>query len=238
MVEAALTEDRESRQFVKFTFYKVDPKWRALSTEEREAGKAEFASVCDGYSRDMIIRPYSLVGLRGDVDFMLWKISQDLEKLQEIATRLSSTRLGPYLHIPYSYLAMTRRSIYVEGHSHQGQEGTRLQVVPGKAKYLMLYPFVKTRAWYHLTKAARQGMMDEHIAVGHKYHRVKINTTYSFGLDDQEFVLAFETDYPSDFLDLVMELRETEASMYTLRDTPIFTGIAMGIREALDRLGG
>ena len=118
---------------------------------------------------------------------------------------------------------MTRHSIYVDKHVHPGQEGKRGQMVPGESKYLFIYPFVKTRDWYRLPKEKRQELMDEHIRVGHKYPSVKLNTTYSFGLDDQEFVLAFETDQPADFLDLVMELRETEASRYTLRDTPVFT---------------
>jgi nitrite reductase/ring-hydroxylating ferredoxin subunit len=103
--------------------------------------------------------------------------------------------------------------------------------------YLFVYPFVKTRAWYALPKEERQRMMDAHIAIGRKYPTVKLNTTYSYGLDDQEFVVAFETDEPADFLDLVMELRETEASSYTERDTPIFSCLAMGLGETLDTLG-
>ena len=90
---------------------------------------------------------------------------------------------------------------------------------------------MKTRAWYKLSEAERQRMMDEHIGIGRRYPSLKLNTTYSYGLDDQEFVVAFETDEPSDFLDLVMELRETEASAYTLRDTPIFSCIAMDLSE-------
>ena len=108
---------------------------------------------------------------------------------------------------------------------------------PGKSKYLFVYPVVKTRDWYRMTQAARQGMMDEHIEVGTKYRSVKLNTTYSFGLDDQEFVVAFETDKPGDFLDLVMEMRGTEASRFTLRDTPTFTCLARSLDEALDSLG-
>ncbi|MFQ5780959.1 MAG: chlorite dismutase family protein, partial [Nitrospiria bacterium] len=67
---------------------------------------------------------------------------------------------------------------------------------------------------------------------------VKINTSYSFGLDDAEFVVAFESDYPSDFLDLVMALREAEASRFTLRDTPIFTCVRKSLSETLNDLGG
>ena len=135
--------------------------------------------------------------------------------------------------------ARTSESIHNEsGDRDAGQEGKRLTVVPGKSKYIFVYPFLKTREWFLLTKAARQGMMDEHIEVGHRFPSVKLNTTYSFGLDDQEWVVAFESDKPEDFLDLVMALRETEGSRYTLRDTPIFTCLFMSPREALDALGG
>jgi chlorite dismutase len=144
--------------------------------------------------------------------------------------------MGVYLEMPYSYLAMTRRSQYVDNHVHEGQEGTRLRVKPGDAKYLFVYPFVKTRAWYLLPLEERQAIMDVHIKVGHEFPGVRINTAYSFGLDDQEFVVAFEGDSPSEFLDLVMKLRETKSSEYTLRDTPIFTCIAMSPADALDAL--
>ena len=77
----------------------------------------------------------------------------------------------------------------------------------------------------------------EHIRIGLMYPRVKLNTTYSFGIDDQEFVVAFETNFPEDFLDLVQQLRETEISMYTLQDTPIFSCVRVPAAEMLDRLG-
>ena len=104
-------------------------------------------------------------------------------------------------------------------------------------KYLFLYPFVKTHDWYQLQSEERQRMMDEHFAIGHRYPNVKINTAYSFGLDDQEFVLGFETDDPASFLDLVADLREAEARPYTLRDTPIFTCVNKPLRACLDDLG-
>lgn len=226
------------RQFVKYSFFKVDPLWRRLPHAERDDNKREFAAVVDESAAHMFARSYSLVGLRGDADFMLWQAADTLDSLQEVATRLWSTGLGRYLTQPYSYLAMTRRSQYVGQHRHGGQEGTRVRVRPGKAKYFVVYPFVKTREWYLLPQQERQRMMNDHFAVGHKYPSVKINTTYSFGLDDQEFVVGFETDSPSDFLDLVMDLREVEGSLYTLRDTPIFTCIHRSIDETLDSLGG
>src|SRR5207245_129015 len=89
------------------------------------------------------------------------------------------------------------------------------------------------RAWYALSKPERQTMMDEHVRVGRKYPSIRLNTTYSYGLDDQEFIVAFEGDNPGDFLDLVMELRESQASGYTLRDTPTFTCVQMSLWDML-----
>ncbi len=226
------------RQYVNFTFYKVDPAWRRLPAAEREQGKQEFARVAGNTAGRMALLPYALTGIRGDCDFMLWRIGYELDPLQEMSARLLGTGLGKYLTVPYSYLSMTKSSIYLVGHTHDGQGDSRGRIEPGKHRYLFVYPFVKTREWYRLTESTRQGIMKEHIALGHKFPRVKLNTTYSFGLDDQEFVLAFESDYPEDFLDLVMALRETEASRYTLRDTPIFTCVQRPLDEVLNLLGG
>jgi chlorite dismutase len=224
------------RQFVKYTFLKVAPAWRGLPADERVALKQEVVDVLEAFAERMLIRVYSTVGTRGDCDLMLWTVSDRLEDFQELTSRLFGAQIGTYLEIPYSYLAMTRRSQYVDKHVHEGQEGTRLRVKPGDAKYLFVYPFVKTRAWYLLPLEERQAIMDVHIKVGHDFPTVRINTAYSFGLDDQEFVVAFESDSPSDFLDLVMKLRETKSSEFTLRDTPIFTCIAMSPADALDAL--
>ncbi len=150
--------------------------------------------------------PTPAIGIRGDCDIMLWRISYELELFQDMTTKIMASGLGQYLTTPYSYLAITKRSVYVDHHTHENQESKRLTVVPGKGKYIFVYPFLKTREWFLLTKAARQGMMDEHIEVGHRFPSVKLNTTYSFGLDDQEWVVAFESDKPEDFLDLVMAL--------------------------------
>ncbi|HZP26319.1 MAG TPA: chlorite dismutase family protein [Dehalococcoidia bacterium] len=227
---------RYYRQYVKFSFFRVTPQWRTLSADAREAAKQDFQSVAGSFGDRLIIRSYTLMGTRGDADFLLWQIGDRLDDIQRLATALFSTAMAPYLETPYSYLAMTRRSTYeVKDEAHDPD--ARLIIRPSKSRYFFVYPFVKTRAWYRLSQEERQGLMNEHIRIGRKYPSVKLNTTYSFGLDDQEFVVAFETDEPADFLDLVMELRETEGSLYTLRDTPIFSCIAMPLGETLDSLG-
>jgi chlorite dismutase len=227
-----------ARQFVNFYFLRVDPAWRRLPEAEREVGKRQVVAACEDFERGGgILVPYSLVGVRGDVELMLWRIHTELEALQGHATALLKTSVGPYAQVPYSLLGMTRRSMYLD-RIHPDHDEDRTHIVPGKYKYIFVYPFVKTRAWYMLPAEKRQELMDGHIRLGTTYPAVKLNTTYSFGLDDQEFVVAFETDRPDDFLDLVMQMRETEASSYTLRDTPTFTCIrSQSVRAMLDTVG-
>jgi len=226
------------RQYVSFTFYKLDPAFRRLPQEERDKGMKEFIDILEEYdnSTDMILLCYSMVGIRGDVDIMTWRICYSIEEFQIMTTRLLQTGLGKYLNVPFTYLSMTKRSMYMDFINPEHEED-RTHIIPGKAKYLFIYPFVKTREWYLLTQFTRQGIMDEHIYIGNKYPSVKLNTTYSFGIDDYEFVVAFESDSPDDFLDLVQELRETEGSRYVKEDTPIFTCIAMSIEDAIKSLG-
>jgi len=238
--EQGQTEQTEKapmpRQFVTFTFYKARPEWRLLDERVREESKREYAAAFDAYRGQMLLHTYSIVGLRSNVDFMVWRIGYGLDPFQEMSARLNRTHLGRHLDVTQSFLSMTKRSMYIDKDNPEHVED-RLHIVPGRSKYLFVYPFVKTREWYGLPVEQRQEMMDEHIRVGSKYRSVKLHTTYSFGLDDQEFVVAFETDQPADFLDLVQELRESKASRYTLRDTPMFTCRQLSLAECLDELG-
>jgi chlorite dismutase len=227
------------RQTIGFTFFKVLPEWRRLPQAEKDAHRAAFAEVIKRWNQPgrLLTLTYSTVGLRGDCDMVLWRICYTPEDLNDMTAELMATPMGGYLQTAYSFLSMTKRSQYLIGHEHEGQHDSRGSIRPGGQKYIFIYPFWKTRAWYLLPAEERQRLMNEHIRVGHLYPRVKLNTTYSFGIDDQEFVVAFETNYPEDFLDLVQQLRETEISPYTLKDTPIFTCIRMTPEDMLARLG-
>lgn len=225
------------RQIVKFTFFKAAPEWRRLDVAERDRQIGAFAGVVEEWSGRNLVRCYSTVGTRGDVDFMVWQVSYELDDIQRMAGELLGTALGGYLTTPYSYLSMTKSSAYVEKYAGPGEDrATRLALAPGEHRYLFVYPLTKMREWYGLPPEERQQIMNQHIAIGATYSSVKINTTYSFGLDDQEFVLAFETDEPGDFLDLVQELRGSVSSAYTLSDVPIFTCVASTARGMLEAM--
>ena len=230
---------RERRQLVRYAFYRLDPVWRRLPPAEQRAHKAELAAALETFTGRLLVRSYALVGIRGDVDFLLWQVAEDLETLVALQTALNRTSLGAYLSTPFSYLAVSRRSLYeIPPHDAEAAGRSPGRVQPGEARYLFVYPFVKTREWYALSREDRQQMIEEHIQVGRRHPGFRLNTTYSYGLDDQEFVVAFEGDDPAGFLDLVMALRETRASRYTLRDTPSFTCVQLGLADVLDTLGG
>jgi chlorite dismutase len=218
------------RHFVKYTFLKLDPAWRRLDAAERAQHKREFAAACEEYASERLLRAFSLVGTRGDADLMLLTQSISLEHIHEFHVLLNQSGLMAWADIPYSFLAMTKPSEY--------SDESRLEVRPGRERYLFVYPFVKTREWYGMDPKQRYAVMQEHIQVGREYPEIDLNTSYSFGLDDQEFVVAFEGDDPARFLDLVQRLRTTEASAYTKRDTPTFTCVACSVERALNALDG
>jgi chlorite dismutase len=219
------------RHFVKYTFLKVDPAWRRLDDAQRGRDKHEFAAACADFAEGgHLLRAFSLVGTRGDADLMLLSQALNLERIHEFHVVLGQSGLMKWCAIPYSFLAMTKESEY--------SDESRLEVRPAHGRYLFVYPFVKNREWYGLPAEERYRIMQEHIGVGREFPSVDLNTSYSFGLDDQEFVVAFETDEPGDFLDLVQRLRTTEASRYTKRDTPTFTCVACSVERALGALDG
>jgi chlorite dismutase len=220
-------------QYVAYTFYRLDPAWRRLPVEERSAHKDAFAEAVEDFApRFDHLRCYSLAGTRPDADFFLWRITERYADLAALAAALNGTPLAGWLGTPYSYLATTKASQYTSARRPR-------KIVPHGSPYLVVYPFVKVRSWYALPLEERSRAMDEHIRIGREeFPGIKNHTTYSFGIDDQEFMTAFECDEPADFMHLMLRLRDSEASRYTERDTPIFVGTLTEIRAALDELDG
>src|SRR2546421_1240711 len=150
----------EKRQVVRFAFYKLDNAWRRLSAERQASSKIEFGETIESFNGRLLLRPYGLVGIRGDCDVLLWQVAEDLDSLVALQTALNRTDLGAYLAVPYSYLAMTRRSVYELPEAPGVGQTARVVIRPSDARYLFVYPFIQTRAWDLLPKAERQTMMD------------------------------------------------------------------------------
>jgi chlorite dismutase len=218
------------RHFVKYTFLQLDPAWRRLPESERAEHKREFLAACEDFGADHLLQGFSLVGTRGDAELMLVMEAENLDRIHEFHVILAQSGVMRWATQPYSFLGLRKASEYSD---EERRIPRRF-----KGKYLFVYPFVKTREWYGLPADERWRIMQEHIAVGREYPTVDNHTTYSFGLDDQEFVVAFDTDDAAAFLDLVQRLRTTEASAWTLRDTPSFTCISTSIERALNALDG
>ncbi len=234
----APTADEDGpRDFVKYSFLHLRSEWRGRPAPERAEGKRRFVEVVEHPPAGVTVRTYALTGLKANVELLVWSIGPALGPIQELHARLLGTPLGPYLEMPYSYLGMARRSEYVGDHAHGG-EGSETRRRPLGLPYLFVYPFAKKREWYGLPFEERRRIMGEHFRVGHKYPAIRIHTGYSFGLDDMEFILAFEANQPSEFLDLVSELRPSEASRYTSLETPIFTCVRAPPDRMLDLAEG
>jgi chlorite dismutase len=219
------------RTFIKFTFLKIDPAWQRREGEERAQDKREMLAACDDYALDRPLRVYSTVGTRGDTDMLIVSQSPHLEDIHRFHVVLAQSGLAKWASTPYSSLGMTKPSPYSDAQ-------TRPELLQSRRRYAFVYPMEKKREWFSLPVEERRRIMTGHIETGRKYPQITINTAYSFGIDDQEFVVSFECDDPADFLDLVNELRPSEASAWTLRDTPIFTCMAMSTGQALDALDG
>ncbi len=216
----------EGQLFVQYAALGLDPAWRRLPDDERTQGREALLAAAE--REDLTTYGYALTGLRADADLLLWRLAPSLEALQAGMAALLRAGMGRYL-VPQTVMTgLVRGSTYVRRPTSQEQG----MLQPNRMRYLIVYPFVKTVDWYLLSREARQGMMNEHIRVGRGYPAVRQLLAYSFGLDDQEFIVAYETDDLVAFQDLVRELRETEARRYTLRDTPIFTGIHRPLAEA------
>ncbi len=227
------------RQFISFSFYRVLPEWRRLPLEEREDQRREFGEVLRKWNvpDTMRVLTYSLVGIRRDADLMLWRICYSVNCLQDMASDLRRTRLGGYLVTAYSFLGMTRRSEYLIN-LHEAHATLRGVVRPGGGKYLSVFPMVRTRDWYLLPFEDRQRAVQEMMRANNEVPgSMQRHVIYSFGLDDQDFVVALEADQPEEFVERMMQLRETVSSRYTQRDTPVLLCAQSSIEEMLEKIG-
>lgn len=219
-------------QFVQYLLVKVDREWRKLDQGERSRGRAELARVI-AEANDVTTSAYSTVGLKAGADLLLWWTAPSADAAQRLLASVLATGMGRYCEVTQVLWGLTRPSLYTKKRTAQ----EHALGAPDRLRYLVVYPFVKTADWYALSREARQGMMNEHMRVGHEFEDVRQVLAYTTGLDDQEFIVAYETDRLERHQDLVIALRSTDARRYTARDTPIFTAIHHPLEVALALAG-
>lgn len=212
----------------------LDPAWRRRNPVERHDDGCRFGEAHAAAEREEVRSiTYSSIGLEPGVDLLFWRMGPSVDALERAAAALLRAGLGPWLTVRHSLIGRIGRSQYVRKPTEQEQslfDGDR-------ARYLVVYPFTKSTEWYLLSKEARQGVMNEHMRVGHDYPTIRQALAYSFGLDSQDFVVAYETDDLVAFGDLVRALRSTESRRSTVSDAPILLGIHRSMDEILDLLG-
>jgi chlorite dismutase len=220
----------DEKYFFNFSFFQIDPKWRWMADLAKEESAKEVENVIK--NSGIKFRTYSTLGLRSDADFLFWFAAKSIEEIQSVISKLYLTVFGKYIIPTQTYVSCTRPSVYA-------RKGRTIAFVAGNEskKYVIVYPFTKTREWYLLSKEDRQKMMDEHIDISQKYPDIVLNTTYSFGIDDQDFMLAFETDDLRNFQDLIMDLRETKVSAYVKVDTPMLVCVKKDVIPLIGSLG-
>lgn len=229
------TPGQGASEFVHALALGLDPAWRRLGDAERRAdGDAWCDAVATADGDGVRTFTYSMVGLQPGVDLLLWRLAPSVEALEASAARALTSGIGRWLTVRESFVGRIGPSQYVAKPSSQEQS----LFAGERSRYLIVYPFTKSTEWYLLSREARQGIMNEHMRIGRGYPMVRQLLAYSFGLDDHEYIVAYETDDLAAFGDLVRALRATESRRSTVRDTPILLGIHRPIEAILGLLGG
>jgi chlorite dismutase len=221
-----------TQQFVHALALGLDGAWRRLPDAQRRSTCADFIASVE-QAREVKSFAYTMVGLQAGVDLVLWRMAPSLEALEESAAAALRCGMGTWMSVKESFLGLIQPSQYVKKPTPQEQS-----LFSGeRSRYLVVYPFTKSADWYLLDREERQRVMNEHMKVGHAYPQVRQLLAYSFGLDDQDFVVAYETDDLAAFGELVRALRSTESRRSTVRDTPILAGIHRPLGELPELFG-
>jgi chlorite dismutase len=210
----------------------LDPAWRRLPDADRRRDIEAFGAAAGRADERLLQLSYSTVGFRASGDLLLWRMAESIEAVEASAADLLASGVGRWMTPAMSMIGFTRPSQYVRRPTTQEQS----LFTGERSRYLVVYPFVKSIEWYLLPAEERQEAMKGHMRIGHAYPQIRQLLAYSFGLDDQEFIVAYETDDLVAFQDLVRDLRATEARRSTVRDTPIITGIHRPLTEILSLL--
>lgn len=221
-----------TEQYVHALALGLDSGWRRLPDAQRRSTLADFVSSVER-AQDVKSYAYTMVGLQAGVDLLLWRLAPSLEALEESAAAALRCGMGTWMSAKESFLGLIQPSQYVKKPTPQEQS----LFTGERSRYLIVYPFTKSADWYLLDKDTRQRVMNEHMRVGHGYPQVRQLLAYSFGLDDQDFVVAYETDDLPAFGELVRALRSTESRRSTVRDTPILAGIHRPLGDLAELLG-
>jgi len=169
---------------------------------------------------------YSTAGFRADTDLMLWFVGPSPDAMQEALLALGKTQAGRDLEMSWMFMGVVKPAEFTADHAPAFLKGE------APKRYLCVYPFVRTPEWYLLPPEERSVLLREHGEIGREFPEVLANTTSAFGMNDWEWILAFEADELDRIVDCIRRLREAEARRYTKEEVPFVTGIRKDVRAA------
>jgi chlorite dismutase len=202
---------------------------RPLWTDaDRDAAASAVTELIDGNGYAVEVRgAYVTTGFTAGVELILWVVADDAASFQQLAIDLRRSPLGDAMQMKQVYMGVASTSQYDPNHGPAFLRG-----IPPKS-YLSVYPFTKTPNWYLLPFETRRDLMIEHGKMGHEFPSILTNTVNSFGIADQEFIVALEDDDPATLIKMVQRLRAAAVREYTQVDTPIFLGLRKELSQAL-----
>lgn len=223
--------ERTSRTLNHFAFFRFRQPYLRLDNDKRKQMHRQFLINLGRATDHLDI--YQIYPASNAADILVWTAieADDPESLRGFFTRFGQAT-NPFRNLiepVHTLWGLTKPSQYTKSRSAQEID----PFAKSRKLYLTIYPFTKTGDWYLMSREARQGMMNEHIRIGKEYPEIKQLLLYSFGLQDQEFVVVYETNDLAQFSDLVYVLRDTEARRYTKGDAPLFTAIYHKPEETL-----
>lgn len=200
----------------------------AWTEGDRDDASATVSALIAGNTCGVELRgAYVTTGFTAGVDLILWVVADDPSTFQQLAIDLRRSPLGDAMRMQQIYLGVASTSQYDPNHGPAFLRG-----LPPK-NYLSVYPFTKTPNWYLLPFETRRDLMIEHGRMGQEFPTILTNTVSSFGIADQEFIVALEDDDPAILIKMVQRLRSAAVREYTQVDTPIFLGLRKELAHAL-----
>ncbi len=223
---------REVNQTVRYTMWSVFAAHSPIGDLDRGQLVTGVEQALAGLAGDGLeVRGwYDVAGLRGDADLMVWWHAPDVETVQLAYRRLRRTALGRHLRPVWSNVGLHRPAEFNKGHVPAFMAGE-----PPRG-YLCLYPFVRSYDWYLLPDEERRKMLVEHGMAARGYPDVRANTVSSFALGDYEWLLAFEADQLHRIVDLMRDLRATDARRHVREEIPFYTGPRVDLAALVDSL--
>ena len=174
---------------------------------------------------------YDVSGMRADADFMIWTHAERFEALQATYSDFRrTTTLGRASNAVWSAAALHRPAEFNKSHIPAFLAGEE----PGA--YLCVYPFVRSYEWYLLPAEERRRMLADHGKAARGYPDVRANTVSAFALGDYEWILAFEAPELHRIVDLMRDLRATDARLHVREEIPFFTGPRVPVEQLVNAL--